>query len=111
MFAGPRRSAFFAPVRFADCWALFGPTQTYQTTEAVVRLWRRLVGRRPDDAVYDLAGSEPELAGMPITDVEAAVTRLHQIGAVQAPLARPDGWWGRSVSPSALSIVPGARFR
>ena len=108
--AGPRRSAYFAPVRFARCWTLVGPTETYQTTEAVVRLWRRLVGLRPDDAVHELAGSEPELAGMPITDVEAAVTALHRIGAVEAPLPRP-GRWGARAGTTALSIVPTTRFR
>jgi hypothetical protein len=113
--AGLRRSAYFAPVRFADDWTLFGPTRAYQTTETVVRLWRRLVGRQPDEAVHDLVGTEPELAGLPITDVNAALTTLHRIGAVEAPVSRyGQEWPGLSAQPAispALSIVPAARFR
>lgn len=113
--AGPRRSAYFAPVRFAGDWALFGPTRAYRTTETVVRLWRRLVGRQPDDAVHDLVGTEPELAGMPITDVDAALMTLHRIGAVEAPVSRYGqewpGLWGQPSMSPALSIVPAADFR
>lgn len=113
--AGPRRSPYFAPVRFAEDCTLFGPTHTYQTTEAVLRLWRRLAGAGPEAAVHDLAGAEPELAAMPISDIEAAVTTLHRIGAVEAAVSgAAQVWPDRAealVTPPELAIIPAARFR
>lgn len=114
--AGPRRSPYFAPVRFADGWTLFAPGRSYQATEGVVRLWRRLVGRQPDDVVHDLVGTEPELAGMPIADIEAALTTLHQIGAVEAPISRSWQMWPHlperaPANAPALAITPADHTR
>jgi hypothetical protein len=39
---GALRSPYFAPVRFADGWALMGPQDGYEVNEPVVRLWREL---------------------------------------------------------------------
>lgn len=112
---GPRRSAYFVPIRFADGWALVGPARTYQTTESMIRLWRRLVGRSPDAAVRDLAGGEPEIADLSIEDIETAVTALHQIGALEAPSSWLDREWSeaaetRSAPRPELSIIPTTRF-
>lgn len=88
---GPRRSAYFAPVRFANALTLLGPGQGYQTTEGVVRLWRRLDGSRSDEVARELAGSEPAVAGLSVVEVEAAVCALQRVGAVGFGTARPDG--------------------
>lgn len=34
------RSPYFAPIRFADGWALVGPDNGYEVTEEAVRLWQ-----------------------------------------------------------------------
>jgi len=112
---GPRRSAYFVPMRFADGWALLGPARTYQTTEGMIRLWRRLVGRSPDAAVHDLAGAEPGIAGMSIEDIETAVTVLKGIGALEAPTSWSDSAWSeaaesRPAPRPELSIIPTTRF-
>lgn len=112
--AGPRRSPYFTPVRFAADWTLFGPTRTYRTTEAVVRLWRRLAGRPPEQAVRDLAGAEPELAARPIGDIEVAVAALRRIGAVEDSVGQSGQVWpdrdGTPATPPGLAIVPASNF-
>jgi hypothetical protein len=80
--AGPRRSGFFAPVRFADGWALIGPDDGYEVGEDTVRLWRRLTGRPLSDLIASIPVSEPRLAGRDATEIESAVAVLAAIGAV-----------------------------
>ena len=83
---GPRRSPYFAPVRFADGWALIGPGDGYEVSEETVRLWQELTGRGlPADAHPDPA---------------VAVSELHRVGAVESDLPVPDAAGERFVRPS-----------
>ncbi|MGX7825818.1 hypothetical protein ACTG9Q_12060 [Actinokineospora sp. 24-640] len=68
--ATPPRSPYFAPVRFADGWALMGPEHAYEVTEALVRRWFDLTERDTGPEVAALAavgalGTNPPLPGTP----------------------------------------------
>lgn len=75
---GPRRSGYFAPVRFVDGWALIGPDDGYEVSEQTVRLWRRLDGRPLPALRAHLAETEPQLG----TGFEGALGALAALGAV-----------------------------
>lgn len=117
---GPRRSAYFTPMHFADALTLLGPRQGYQITESVLRLWRRLDGHPRERLVRDLAGLEPSVAGLPLPDLDAAMTALHQAGAIGFAVTRPpwtdiggpDGVQRpeRSAGAAQLAISPSTRF-
>ncbi|MFI5783087.1 hypothetical protein [Nocardia sp. NPDC051570] len=72
-----RRDVFFIPLRFADGWALIGPAEGYEVSEAVVRLWRALDGRPSTELTAQDVPAE-------IGDIEAAVASLAAVGAVEA---------------------------
>jgi hypothetical protein len=117
--AGPRRSAFFTPVHFSDALTLLGPRQGYQITESVLRLWRRLDGRSRERLAQDLVGSEPMVAGLPLPDLDAAMTVLHEVGAAgfaatrppRASVGGPEARYPEFSSGAArLAISPSTRF-
>jgi hypothetical protein len=68
------RSPYFAPVRFADGWALMGPDDGYAVSEAVVRLWRDTDGTADGPTARTLAmigalhPSRPVPPGRPTAD-------------------------------------------
>jgi hypothetical protein len=118
---GPRRSAYFTPVRFADAVTILGPGEGYHTTEHVVRLWRRLDGRTTDDVAGEMAICEPAVASLAVNEIEAAIGALLTIGAAGFVGARPDGasvgsgergsrFVGAPVRAAELMISPTARF-
>ncbi|GAA3107207.1 hypothetical protein [Streptosporangium carneum] len=73
---GPRRSVYFAPLRFADGWAFVGPEDGYEVAERTVRLWRELDGRA-------LSAVPREDLPDDVKDVGAAVASLAAFGAVE----------------------------
>jgi hypothetical protein len=118
---GPRRSAYFTPVRFSDAITILGPGEGYHTTEHVVRLWRRLDGGTANDVAGELATCEPLVGGLAVGEIDAAVGALLSIGAVGFVGARPDGtavgsgdggsrFVGATVRAAELMISPTARF-
>ncbi len=76
---GPRRSGYFAPVRFVDGWALIGLDDGYEVSEQTVRLWRRLDGRPLPALLEHLAEMEPQLSA----GVAGALATLATLGAVE----------------------------
>ncbi|WP_019814852.1 hypothetical protein [Saccharomonospora saliphila] len=86
---GPRRSPYFAPVRYADGHTLSGPSGTFEVSEAMLRLWRRLDGRHLDELGRMLTRHERGLATAAVDDLDRAVRALQTIGAVEFAPSRP----------------------
>jgi len=80
---GPRRSGYFAPIRFVDGWAMIGPEDGYEVSEQIVRLWRRLDGDPLPDLYAALPGAEPQLAGYSAGEIDTALATLSELGAVE----------------------------
>ncbi len=114
---GPRRSPYFAPVRYADGFTLAGPGAAYDVSEPTLRLWRRLDGRPLGELMCVLAKHEPQLAVLGLDDIDQAVQTLRRIGAVESTPSPPGmpqlGAWieqAPSLRTGALSVACSARL-
>jgi hypothetical protein len=104
---GPRRSAYFTAVRFADAWTLLGPGQGYQTVEEVVRLWQRLDGHvDPEEFGAELATSRGDDGRLRPTHVNSIVSAMHELGALELPMTLQDPPPEAAQAP----IIRSARF-
>ncbi len=79
---GPRRAPGFGLQRFADCWALAGPTSTLRISKRVAVVWVHLNGQ----SLNDVTGAVVN-AGYPDAsqhDVVSCVANLIRLGAAKS---------------------------
>lgn len=83
--AGPRRSPYFVPLRFADGWALSGPDIGLRASADLVHIWTLLDGRPLPDVVDAFLAAKGATGSRQADAVRSAINALLSKGAAVGP--------------------------